>query len=72
MNAFKNEYQKAIIENAKVFALALKAEGLNVMGDAAIDYTETHQVIVSVGYGTGHEVAGRLEENNILILWVRY
>lgn len=42
------------------------------MGDAAIDYTETHQVIVSVGYSTGHEVAGRLEENNIVILWVRY
>ena len=67
MNAFKDEYQKAVIENAKAFALALKAEGLNVMGDAAIDYTETHQVIVSVGYGTGPEVAGRLEENNIVV-----
>ena len=37
------------------------------MGDPAIDYTETHQVIVSVGYGTGPEVANRLEENNIIV-----
>ena len=67
MNTFKDAYQKAIIENAKHFAKALKAEGLNVMGDPAIDYTETHQVIVSVGYGTGPEVANRLEENNIIV-----
>ena len=67
MNTFKDAYQKAIIENAKHFAKALKAEGLNVMGDPAIDYTETHQVIVSVGYVTGPEVANRLEENNIIV-----
>ena len=67
MNTFKDSYQKAIIENAKHFAKALKAEGLNVMGDPAIDYTETHQVIVSVGYGEGPEVANRLEENNIIV-----
>ena len=67
MNTFKDEYQKAVIENAKSFAKALKEEGLNVMGDPAIDYTETHQVIVSVGYGTGPEVASRLEENNIIV-----
>ena len=36
-------------------------------GDPANDYTETHQVIVSVGYGTGPEVAERLEENNIIV-----
>ncbi len=31
-----------------------------------VDYTETHQVIVRVGYGRGAEVAGRLEDNNII------
>ncbi len=67
MNHFKDEYQKAIIENAKYFAKCLKAQGLNVVGDPAIDYTETHQVIVSVGYGSGPEVAERLEENNIIV-----
>jgi len=67
MNHFKGEYQKAIIENAKYFAKCLKAQGLNVVGDPAIDYTETHQVIVSVGYGSGPEVAERLEENNIIV-----
>ena len=33
----------------------------------AIDYTETHQVIVSVGYGEGPEIAERLEQNNIVV-----
>ena len=67
MNHFKDAYQSAIIANAKHFARALKAQGLDVQGDPAIDYTETHQVIVSVGYGTGPEVAERLEENNIIV-----
>ena len=67
MNQFKAEYQKAIVDSAKHFAKCLKAEGLNVAGDPAIDYTETHQVIVSVGYGVGPEVAERLEQNNVIV-----
>ena len=67
MNYFKDEYQKAIIENAKSFAKSLKAAGLDVAGDPAIDYTETHQVIVSVGYGAGPEIAERLEQNNVIV-----
>ena len=67
MNAFKDEYQKAIIENAKHFAKALAAQGLEVCGDPAIDYTETHQVLVKVGYGSGAEIARRLENNNIIV-----
>jgi len=67
MNHFKNAYQKAVIENAKHFAKALKAQGLDVCGDPANDYTETHQVLVSVGYGTGAEIASRLERNNIIV-----
>ena len=67
MNTFKDAYQKAIIENAKHFAKCLKAEGLDVAGDPAIDYTETHQVIVNVGYALGYDVAERLEKNNIIV-----
>lgn len=66
MNAFKDEYQKAVVENAKHFAKCLAAEGLDVAGDPAMDYTETHQVIVKVGYAHGPEVADRLEANNIV------
>ena len=62
MNAFKDEYQRAVIENAKSFAASLKAEGLDVAGDPAVGYTETHQVIVRVGYARGPEIAKRLEE----------
>ena len=67
MNTFKAQYQKAIIENAKHFAKALKKQGLDVAGDPEIGYTETHQVIASVGYGMGPEVAERLERNNIIV-----
>ena len=67
MNQFRDAYQSAIIRNAKSFARSLKSYGLDVVGDPAIDYTETHQVIVSVGYGVGAEVAKRLEENNIIV-----
>ena len=67
MNHFKDAYQSAVIENAKYFARCLKENGLDVAGDPAIDYTETHQVIVSVGYGAGPEVAERLERCNIIV-----
>ncbi len=66
MNAFKEAYQKAVVQNAKAFAGALADAGLSVAGDPALSYTETHQVIVNVGYGRGPEVARRLEENNIV------
>ncbi len=67
MNYFKDEYQPKVIANAKAFAMALKETGLDVAGDPAINYTETHQVVLNVGYGKGPETARRLEENNIIV-----
>jgi len=66
MNYFKDEYQKKVISNAKSFAKALKNCGLHVVGDPSISYTETHQVVIKVGYGKGIELAKKLEENNII------
>jgi len=66
MNTFKDSYQPAVIANAKAFAAALDAAGVQVAGDPAIGYTETHQVIVEVGYGQGPALAERLEANNII------
>ena len=66
MNYFKDEYQRRVIANAKAFARAMKECGLDVAGDPAIDFTETHQVIVRVGYSHGPEMAERLEANNII------
>jgi len=66
MNHFKDAYQPAVIANAKLFARALADAGLPVAGDPAIDFTETHQVVVEVGYGRGPEIASRLEANNII------
>ncbi len=66
MNCFKDEYQRKVIANAKAFALALRDCGFDVAGDPDISFTETHQVIVNVGYARGPEVARRLEANNII------
>ncbi len=67
MNHFKDEYQKNVISNAKSFAKALFDEGLDVAGDRDISFTDTHQVILNVGYSQGAKVAKKLEENNIIV-----
>ena len=66
MDAFRDAYQPQVLANAKAFARALADAGLDVRGDPAIDFTETHQVVVGVGYGRGHEMAERLEAANVL------
>lgn len=66
LNAFKDAYQKQVVANAKTLAKALADAGLDVAGDAAIDYTETHQVIVKVGYAKGPDIARALEANHII------
>ncbi|MEE9497126.1 MAG: glycine cleavage system protein T, partial [Desulfobacterales bacterium] len=53
--------------NAKAFALALKDCGLDIAGDPEISFTETHQVIINVGYAHAPEIARRLEGNNIIL-----
>jgi glycine/serine hydroxymethyltransferase len=68
MNAFKQEYQDAVRRNAKAFARALVRYGVPVEGEAADGYTETHQVLLRVRqYGTGEEIARRLEGNNLIV-----
>ena len=66
MNHFKNDYQPRVMANAKAFARALSNCGLEPAGDPQIGYTETHQVILPVGYGRGSEIAKKLEDNNII------
>jgi aminomethyltransferase len=66
MNRFRDDYQQAVIRNAKAFASALREAGLDVAGDPAVSYTETHQVIVKVEYARAVEAARRLEASNII------
>jgi glycine/serine hydroxymethyltransferase len=67
MNAFKAEYQAKVRENAKAWAKALKVAGLDVQGDPADGFTETHQVLIRVSqYGPAEQIARRLEENNLV------
>ncbi len=67
MNAFKNVYQRQVRANAKAFARHLKDAGLEVEGEPADGYTETHQVLLRVSReGRGMEVARALEESGII------
>jgi glycine/serine hydroxymethyltransferase len=67
MNEFKQEYQKQVRSNAKAFAKYLKDKGMPVEGNEEDGFTETHQVLLRVrAYGSGGDIARRLEENNIL------
>jgi aminomethyltransferase len=67
MNAFKDDYQTKVLANAKSFALALHGLGLKVAGDPRNSYTETHQIILNIGYAQGPSMARRLEANNIIV-----
>lgn len=67
MNHFKTEYQSQVLSNARAFAMALDDVGMSVAGERALSFTETHQVIVDVGFGKGIETARNLEANNIIV-----
>jgi aminomethyltransferase len=67
MNYFRDEYPQKVLKNAVAFAKALDHCGLDVAGDPDISFTQTHQVILNVGYSKGPEIAGRLEANNIIV-----
>jgi aminomethyltransferase len=67
MNLFGQDYQRQVLSNAKAFARALRDCGFNVEGDPDVSFTETHQVILNVGYARGPEVAERLELNNLIV-----
>ncbi len=66
MNAFKDTYQPKVLANAKALAGALADLGMHVAGDPSFGYTQTHQVVVEVGYGKGIGAARQLEDNNIV------
>jgi aminomethyltransferase len=66
MLAFRDEYAPQVIRNAKAFARALRDCGIQVEGDPAVDYTETHQVIINVGKGRGAEGSRSLEASRII------
>jgi len=67
MNAFKDEYQTQVRNNAKAFAGYLADSGLPVEGDSSDGYTETHQVILRTAkYGDGQDIARKLEDNNLI------
>jgi len=67
MNRFKNEYQTQVIKNARSFAESLKDKGISVEGDESDGFTHTHQVIIRIReFGSGEEIAMRLEKNNIV------
>jgi glycine/serine hydroxymethyltransferase len=67
MNEYRKEYQTQVVNNARAFAAALHARGIQVEGAAQEGFTETHQVVIRIRqFGLGEDIARRLEENNII------
>lgn len=67
MNAFRGEYQKQVLSNARAFARYCAEQGIPVEGGEADGYTRTHQVVIRVKpFGDGKEIASRLEKNNVV------
>jgi glycine/serine hydroxymethyltransferase len=67
MNAFREEYQRQVVANARAFAKACASRGIPVEGGEADGYTTTHQVVLRVkAFGDGKEIASRLEASNII------
>ena len=62
MNAFKDEYQRKIIDSANVFAEALEAEGMHVEKISKWRHSYTHQVLINVGHAKGNGVSSLLEQ----------
>ncbi|MFC1534695.1 hypothetical protein ACFL7M_15185 [Thermodesulfobacteriota bacterium] len=68
INAYRTTYQSRVQQNARAFAGYLHDAGIDVEGDPEDGYTQTHQVVVRVSqYGSGEEIARRLEKNNIIV-----
>ncbi|MCX7829930.1 MAG: hypothetical protein N2445_02575 [Acidobacteria bacterium] len=68
MKHFRDDYQKAVVENAKSFAKSLHSKGIPVEGGEEEGFTKTHQVVIRVKkFGDGKEIATRLEQNNIIV-----
>jgi glycine/serine hydroxymethyltransferase len=68
MNAFKDEYQKQTLSNARAFAKSCAAAGIPVEGGEDEGFTCTHQVIIRVSaFGDAKEIASRLEANNVIV-----
>ncbi len=63
---FKHEYPRQVIANAKAFARALHGAGLAIEGDAALGFTETHQVLLRMARAQGQYASELLEQNNVI------
>jgi len=66
MLAFRDEYPRQVIANARALARALAGEGLAVEGDADLGYTQTHQVLLRGARGQGEHLATRLEASGVI------
>ncbi len=62
---FGKEYAKQTIKNAKALAQALHERGFKVFGEK-LGFTESHQILLSIGPGKGKEASEKLEQAGII------
>ena len=66
MLAFRDDYPRQVIANAKAFARGLAENGMTLEGDPGHDHTETHQVLIRTARGRGEFIASLFEANNVV------
>jgi len=62
---FGKKYAKQTIKNAKALGQALYERGFKVFGEK-LGFTESHQILLSIGPGKGKEAAEKLEKAGII------
>jgi len=62
---FGKKYAKQTIKNAKALGQALHERGFNVFGEK-LGFTESHQILLSIGPGKGKEASEKLEDAGII------
>ncbi len=62
---FGKDYAKQTIKNAKALAQALHERGFKVFGEK-LGFTESHQILLSIGPGKGKEASEKLENAGII------
>ena len=66
MLAWRGEYPRQVIANARALAAGLVDEGLGVEGDPALGYTETHQVLLRGARGQGEHLSNHFEASGVI------
>jgi len=63
---YGKQYAEQVVKNAKVLGRYMYELGFKVFCEH-LDFTESHQIVIDVGYEKGRECAQKLEQGNVIV-----